>query len=284
MRDVLEALPDFATSPHLPVNVLVWHGLHGSDDGRLRRHQVSRALPNGSFARIGNRLFVSSPELCFVQLAKVLPLEQLIEAGFELCGGFVSRTTGPELPRRKPLTSVGDIESALAEWAGSPGAKNGRRAIAHVIEGSASPKETQLTMLLSMPRRLGGFGLPRPVLNAPIELSGAAAKIMGRGSVRGDLLWEEKRLVVEYDSASWHASAPAIAMDANRRNALKDMGYDVITVTGAQIMSHGMMEQVAAVLERRLGVRRRAQSAGLDERRLRLRRLLFDPGCRGFLV
>ena len=40
------------------------------------------------FVRIADGVYASCPELCFVQLALVLPLHELLKAGDALCGTF----------------------------------------------------------------------------------------------------------------------------------------------------------------------------------------------------
>ncbi|MFR1167613.1 MAG: hypothetical protein ACLSDQ_08465 [Adlercreutzia equolifaciens] len=57
-------------------------------------------------------VFVSCPELCFVQLAQSLSFHELVRAGNVLCGRFyLDAGKGGELGQREPLTSKRRIES-----------------------------------------------------------------------------------------------------------------------------------------------------------------------------
>lgn len=59
----------------------------------LRSHLCSDCLPPGAvvpldFLSPGNRLFLSSPEFTFLQLAATYPLEQAAYFGFALCSSY----------------------------------------------------------------------------------------------------------------------------------------------------------------------------------------------------
>jgi len=69
------------------------HVLVGSDNARknqqgLHCHISSGEFPNGSFVRMPSGLIVSSPELCFMQMASVLSLVDLVALGYEFCGNY----------------------------------------------------------------------------------------------------------------------------------------------------------------------------------------------------
>ena len=66
------------------------------------------------FVRIGNGVFASCPELCFVQLATMLPLYELVKAGNALCGAFfIDPDADGRLGGRAPITSKRRIEAFL---------------------------------------------------------------------------------------------------------------------------------------------------------------------------
>lgn len=73
-------------------------------------------------------VFVSCPELCFVQLAQSLPFHELVRAGNVLCGRFyLDAGKGGELGRREPLTSKRRIEAFIRANPGIKGVKEARR-------------------------------------------------------------------------------------------------------------------------------------------------------------
>jgi hypothetical protein len=85
---------------------------------------------------------------------------------------------------------------------------------------TASPLEDEVLNLI-----LKG-GLKPPLVNAPYRLPGR--------TVYPDLYWPEQRLVVEVDSAEWHADPLAQRDDAERQARLEAAGERVLRVTRAQ--------------------------------------------------
>jgi len=108
--------------------------------------------------------------------------------------------------------------------------------------------ETKLSMLLTLPYKLGGYGLPRPELNSRIIPLQSARKSSSKKYYSCDLYWPEYELAVEYDSTLFHTGSERIADDSKKRNALALMGVTVITVTKQQLYSSVEFEKVAKVL------------------------------------
>jgi len=94
------------------------------------------------------------------------------------------------------------------------------RALRFVADNAASPMEAVLVMLLTLPYRLGGYGLPMPELNGIIYPKKRVSQFAGKSFYRGDLLWRDAGVVAEYNSDLEHASQNRIAMDAIRRSDL----------------------------------------------------------------
>jgi len=237
--------------------------------GIIRRHISSRQLPAGSFIQINAELVVSSPELCFLQMAGELPLIDLVVLGFEFCGSYrLGRQSEPEQGLRadRPLSSVAKLSAYLEKTAGLRGHKNAAYALKFIVDRSASPMETALCMLLTLPCRLGGYGLPQPQLNYGLGASNKTRKIgPSRGSeFYGDLYWPEQRVDVEYDSDAYHNERKARTKDGARRNALTVAGETVLTVSRDQIMQTAELRTVARELSALLG--KRLRDSGQDFR------------------
>ncbi len=139
-----------------------------------------------------------------------------------------------------------------------------RKAAQYVLDGAASPMEAKLALLLTLPRMYGGYGLPAPVLNEPLEVNGKP--------LRCDALWPLSEVALEYDSDTFHTGGDRIAHDSRRRNALAFSDLTTITVTTEQIQSRKEMDYLAAGLARLLNARIRMPKAGFVERQVRLRR------------
>jgi very-short-patch-repair endonuclease len=86
--------------------------------------------------------------------------------------------------------------------------------------------------------------LPRPELNAPIELSAGHW-------IEADCLWRAVRLIVELDSRDHHATAAAFERDRARDRAASVAGWTVIRITWRQI--HDEPSRIAADLRKLLG-------------------------------
>ena len=87
-------------------------------------------------------------------------------------------------------------------------------------------------------------GVPRPRCNADVSW-------LGGWIARVDLLWEEEKVIVEYDGIV-HLTEDQRRKDAVRRNLLQDAGYVVIVFT-ARDLKHpeAMCATVMAALRRR---------------------------------
>lgn len=226
-----------------PVHVLVPHRDMRMAANDVRWHVWSGSLPKSGagFRRDAQDVFLASPELALLHYASHADLADAIALAFELCGTY----------RLGGLLGFEKADRAL--------------------DGSASPMETALAMLLSLPGTLGGYGLPSPRLNARIDVSSKNGLNQSKHYYVADLYWPEARFAVEYDSDRWHVGPERIGQDAARRNALLFQGVNVVTVCSQQIMSESKMDDVARIAARALGrsVRPRAREWRKRNRELR---------------
>ena len=239
----------------LPLHVLV--GSKGTHKERksLKRHFCSGVFPDGSFIKADNGLIVSSPELCFVQMASELSFVELVLLGFELCGSYrLDRTSELERGFRddQPLTSTAKLASYLAKAKGLKGCVNAQKALRYIADNSASPMESNLTILLTFPYRLGGFGFSMPLLNYPVRIPSDVHRKEYKPTLFCDLFWPDVKVDVEYDSDSSHTASEKIARDSIRRNSLSSVGITVITVTKRQVYSTSELRKAAETLSRLL--------------------------------
>ncbi len=208
-----------------------------------------------SFMRIEDGLYVSTPEMAFCEMASVLSLERLIALGFELCGTYRRASTfGLARYDATPLTSPGALASFIEKSPQFKGVKKARRALPCILAGSASPRESELAMLLCLPYSLGGYGLPHPTMNAEMPLPKNVAAT-GRSSLRCDLYWPAARLDVEYDSAEFHSAARLLANDSMRRIALESMDVTSVNLTAEHLRRASLFDEAAQGIARILGKR-----------------------------
>lgn len=269
LRRELAELPDW-----LPRHFMV-----GDPGKRLLKEECSftcatGALPRGSFYVLPEAFCVASPELVFLQAARSLTRTQLIALGFELCGTYshAKNPDGESIERKTPLTSIEAISDFLSRSSGLQGVKRAESALHYVIEDSASPMESEIAMLMSMPRRYGGFGLPRPIMNYCIAFDEEACKMASTSFARADLCWPEAKLDIEYDSELWHSSRQQSSQDKSRANALNSMHYMVIFVSNGDYNDSEAFESIVNTAADRIGFYMRKPNSRETQLREELRR------------
>ncbi len=221
---------------------------------------TNKHLPSkGEFSRITPELYVSNPELCFLQMSSLLNLIDLIQLGFELCGTYAICNDDPHgFVSRPPVTTRRRIESFLNRTEPVPKIRIARRAIRYVLENSASPMESKLAMLLTLPQYLGGYGIRPPLLNERVELQSQLTNSRSETFIT-DMLWTKQRFVVEYDSTMFHTGEDRITSDSIRRARLIDAGYTVLSVTKRQVLDLIEFRKTALLIAQETNTRIRAE-------------------------
>lgn len=269
----------------LPLDIMLRAKEARRSSKHIRPHVCSKVLPDNCFVNAGGGLYVSTPEFCFFQLASEYPLAKLIELGFELCGSY-------SLPAAE--ASNGDVDTAeetrygllnlttkrkLLAFAhhmkGEPGYRTTIKALQHVVENSASPMETILTMLLTLPYRLGGYGLAAPKLDSPLGIKGANKRNLRR-EYRCDLFWPKAGFAVEYDSTLFHSGTEKLSADSIRRSDLALSGKEVLSVTKNQVYLIEEFDRVAKVVAGKLNKRLRYKNPQFSKAQGELRRQLLQ--------
>jgi very-short-patch-repair endonuclease len=240
----------------------------------LRCHICSGSFPPGSFIRQAPGLIVSSPELTFLQMAAEFSAIDLVALGFELCGAYrLDKDAEPERGFRndQPLTSARKLRAFIDRATGARGLKNARWVLRYLADGSASPMETIVTMLLTLPYRLGGYHLPVPRLNHPVAATIHNQQGLKKLRYYSDLYWPDRKLAVEYDSNAYHTRADLRTNDHIRRNILSTAGISVITVSWGQASDLVAFHELAEVLSKQLRKRMRCPVPEFNIRAVHLR-------------
>ena len=243
----------------------------------IASHLRSRPLPDGSCFEWNADVLIASPAFTFLTLASDLNLPELIAVGDELCGlyGFDESDERGFKQRTVPLITINELSQFIEAQAGLPGQRKAKSALRFVIENSASPMETLDEMFLCLPCHLGGYGLTAPAMNYPIPITGQAARFVKENPCRGDMCWPDAKLDVEHLGGFDHSSPKALSADRARVNAIKEMGYEVIELTGGQVANLMAFETIALRIAKKLGERIRKQTLGATENRVNLRNMLF---------
>ncbi len=235
-----------------PIQLVAWNR------GDRRRTSMTScsamALPSGKYPsyRVERGVFCAAPELVFLQMAGRLDHESLIFLGCELCGRYGLWEN--KVVTRNPICDVGLIEDFLAECPGVHGRKKAARALKDVLPGAASPMEIGLALCFALPKASGGFGMPAPELNRALPVRGNAARLWDWPTITPDLLWDNQKIVIEYDSDEEHTASQKITNDSIRRNVLEEMGYRVVSVTNGIFSDPVQLERAASVVANMLGI------------------------------
>ena len=257
VRRLREGALAFASEP---LHLLVPHKNAVNPLKFTRCHVRSAPLPCGSFVRVGDDLLLGSPELCFAQMAASLPFVSLVKLGTELCSLYTLQPNGSAgYERVLPPTTPRALEAYLGRCAGMRGLADARKAARLVAASSGSPMETALALILGLPLRLGGYGLPQPILNHRVDALQSGPNAMERRYYLCDLYWPEARVALEYDSDLEHTGPSRIANDARRRNDLTSLSVTTITATRDQVMDGRGLDRLAHQVARALGTRIRSE-------------------------
>ncbi len=275
--DVIGSVPEEFVKPGRPIDVLVFSEKERRRSKSVACHSWETRLPAEAFHH-SRGVYVSSPEFVFLQMAQQLTFAQLVALGCELCGTYVllpENVSHPgsldEMPKRlAPLTSIARITSFLESTDRATGKVKAMRALKYMVEGSRSPMETMVYMLLCLSVMEGGYGLPKPEMNADIPLDLEALTIAQRQHCQGDLCWPYHKLDIEYHGEV-HVGAAQMKSDVGRELGIEHMGWRVMTVTGPQVFNADRFETVAKEAASRIGKRLRTRVFDATPQRNRLR-------------
>ena len=260
-----------------PVDILVPASSPPRCPDCFKPHKQSRQLPHHALYPLWDGVFVVSPELCFVQMCKSLSFVEALELGMELCGTYALRPNGVEGMAQRDYTLIKphSLRRHIESWEGMNGLRTARRAAKYLVEGSASPMETKLFLLLCLPLQYGGYNLGLPELNPELGLTLQEMEIVRRSSVKPDMLWRQKRLIIEYDGRQ-HEEERQSNYDAMRKTILEGRGYTVRQIKRQQLYNPLAFHDFARSAGSFLGVRQRSSAVKHQLARENLRAALLD--------
>ena len=192
-----------AFSPQQPLHVIV-----PRKEGRLQLKGVKCAFrttlhPPGSFVDLGQGLAISSPELLFVELARVMEPAVHLLLGMELCGRFsrdaINPRNGTVTYNLDPVTSVARLRSYAREASAIRGARKALATIDRIEENAWSPMEALLAALIVLPGDEFGYDLWPISLNERKEASERLRPYVSSDSRVPDLLFRGTSVGLNYD-------------------------------------------------------------------------------------
>ena len=258
------------------------HILVSSPRNRVNRkglhcHVWSAEIPAHAFWRLGGNVLLSTPEFCFLQMAETLPISQLIQLGYELCGCYAMN---PKAKRgfnrtKAPLTTPIRLQEFITRAGSCRGSAKSLMAVRWIVANSWSPMETDTTMLLVLPTKMGGYQLPFPVLNMVLWLDGDWQARAKQGHYNLDMLWPGTNKVLEFNGEEDHLGKTTAGRDRTREIVLAGLGYDVTVITGRQVFRADEFDFVVQTLCKSLGRKYHKPTKAQMEKKYALRRELF---------
>lgn len=244
---------------------------------RYKYSVSNRPYPETAFLQLDESICLASPELCLLQSMKAYPPVRFMELCMEVCGKYSLMKEDPRgfVTRDYPLASLEGIRSLAAQTQSIRGFAQTRVLLQDLAEGSRSPMETRTYLLMCLPKRMGGYGLPKPELNMRISLSKEEQRFAERRYFECDMCWPEAKVVVEYDGHEDHADRYSRNRDSKKRNVLISKGYTVFTITGGQLRDARAFGTIVCEIARLLGYRLQGFPQDWAERRIGLREELF---------
>ena len=281
----MRALPEVSE----PITIAVTDKSKRSRPRRYRCQVWGKPFPPDSIRLLPQSgIGVASPAFCYLQMAAKLSPPEAIRLGMELCG---QHSTLPFAPDMQPAFRLSDKEVAngfvtrpallradeLRNWLSHAGYTHSRAAMAsrYILDNARSPGESRLCILLCLPVKMGGYGFPRPLLNARIDLPSSSWAYAGTDHYICDLYYPENRLAIEYDGG-YHEDSRQRDSDSVRETLIKETGITVVRIDKRQLNNAGLFDMRAREIARLLGVRTSPLSDSSKLARARLRRETLD--------
>lgn len=234
-------------------------------------------LPWDSFIQVDEHACVARPELCLLQAFSAYSAPGFLELCMEFCGTYalIKEKQRGFITRDFQLATV----DSLSDFARRCHSYKINRDIVplfkYIAEGANSPMETREYLLMCLPKKMGGYGLPKASLNMQINLSEEEQFIAQCKYFKADMCWPDRKVIIEYDGHEDHESLNDRAYDARRRNILVQKGYTVFTMTGQQVCNAKVFDSVVRDVAHALGHRLKGFPENWPERRDGLRGELF---------
>ena len=276
----------------VPLDVIVGQSKRSHSSKSLDVIVLKDQLPDGSLFGAGEGVYLCSPELCFALLARGGLNLHLLRLGCELCGTYcIAPDQTGNYSNCAQLTTVDRLGNYIAQLGMRHGVRQARRALGYLADGSNSPRETALYLLLSLPSRIGGYGMRKPELNGHVDISEYAQWRLGKTYLRCDQVYRDKEgnivAVGEYDSNEHHLYGtnemgdPVVLLekilsDDERREAITEQGAGVVTIRTEDTRIFDRMDAKAMRLGKLAGCEPRESQGLLRMRRMGLFSQVYD--------
>ena len=176
---------------------------------------------------------VVDPVTLFCQLAAHLSLPDLVAVGDAL----VLEPVVPDMWEDRPWVPLRQLVERVEPWRGR-GKRNAEQAVSLIRPGAESRPETLVRLAIRQ------AGLPEPEVN--VIISDGRGQLIGRG----DLVYRQWRIIVEYDGEQHRTDRRQFDRDVVRLHDFAAHGWRVIRIVGRSFFGNPAecMERVRRAL------------------------------------
>ena len=201
-------------------------------------------------------IYVVDEPLCLVQAAEWMSPAALLEYAFELCGDYEQHYSerGWDYVEASHRHTAAGLAGCVEELAGMRGAKRARQALSRARDGSRSPMETALALMVVSPRSDGGLGYRGIVMNERVDVPRDLRRHYSSPYYLLDVYAPGHHAALEYDGDD-HAGLGRRTHDVDRASALAGMGIEVRNVTAQHFSRQLELHRVLTWFADRLGLR-----------------------------
>ena len=274
-----------------PLHLLVSSDANSHSSARVTRHVTRVPHPRDSFVRIGEEVYVTSPELLPFQMARICSVHEEALLVSELCGRYAISPGSEDgmLQRRLPLTTREAIGDLLRRRGSGYGVPTVRAALPISCEDSGSPYESKLALRFRDDPEDGGWQLDFVSMNEEISLRPIGTALDARQIRKPDILFLAppsaevepampfRGISVDYKGRV-HEDPRVAEEDDTRRNELLAYGIKTYEIRKVHYDDIDYMDGFVERLMRDLGRPARELAFG-RERRVELWRELEGIDC-----
>ena len=239
---------------------------------------------------LGEETYVVSPALNWVLESARVDGVAALEIAMELCGTYTFSPERALLTQLPPACTPSALLHGVQELARAasgqrvPGLARALKMAPFALGSSASPMETKVAIMLSLPVSQGGWGVRGLLLNRRVELANEQREIAGKPYLVLDGYLAGGRIGYEYDSREYHDRTDRGYRDRVRVTAAQCLDIKLLSLTADIVMDEERCTSFCDEFARLAGKRQRVLGTRTIQRRRRLRQRLGLPLGKHYLL
>ena len=254
--DMRSLMPRDLGSAESPVHITVPRRGNRTRASGVVTHVHTGAIAPGTYLQLCEGVFILSAEACFARLAPKLSVPRRVTLAMELAGSYVfSPADGSyrfDIGEATTIERLADYCSKMPHSSGT-GLQAALSSLAWAAQNSASPMETVVVALLTLPYRYGGYGIGLPRMNVALNSKGLEVPAGTRACRKPDIAWIEHGLALEYNGREAHNGLDDYERDSDRRDELEGIGLRVIPISAGKLYDVDRFHELACEVARTTG-------------------------------